>query len=51
MREGLIDVNPFGSMKISLLKGTDEDTDVNPFSKQERDLIIQIYLLVVKVNF
>ena len=43
VREGLIDVNPFGLMKISLPKGTDEDTDVNPFSKQERDLIIQTF--------
>jgi hypothetical protein len=30
-------------MTISLPKGTDEDADVNPFSKQERDLIIQTF--------
>ena len=43
IKEGLIDTNPFGLMMISLPKGTDEETDVNPFSKQERDLIIQTF--------
>jgi len=43
IKEGLIDTNPFDMMTISLPKGTDEDTDVNPFSKQERDLIIQTF--------
>ena len=43
IKEGLIDTNPFGSMTISLPKGTDEEADVNPFSKQERDLIIQTF--------
>jgi integrase len=30
-------------MKITLPKGTDEYADINPFSKQERDLIIQTF--------
>jgi integrase len=43
IKEGLIETNPFDLMTISLPKGTDEDADVNPFSKQERDLIIQTF--------
>lgn len=41
VEEGLIQINPFASMKIALPKGTNEDADINPFSKKERDLIIQ----------
>ncbi|MEM7594798.1 MAG: hypothetical protein AAF383_25420, partial [Cyanobacteria bacterium P01_A01_bin.83] len=41
IKEGLIETNPFDLMTILLPKGIDEDTDVNPFSKQERNLIIQ----------
>jgi integrase len=41
IKEGLIETNPFALMTISLPKGTDEDTDVNPLSEQERNLIIQ----------
>ena len=43
IKEGLIEANPFELMTISLPKGTDEEADVNPFSKQERDLIIQTF--------
>jgi integrase len=43
MEEGLIDSNPFSSMKIQLPKGSHEDVDINPFTKEERDLIIQTF--------
>jgi integrase len=38
--EGLIESNPFLTMKIKAPKGLSEDEDVNPFSKEERDRII-----------
>jgi integrase len=38
--EGLIEDNPFLTMKIKAPKGLSEDEDVNPFSKDERDRII-----------
>jgi len=41
MEEGLIDTNPFAAMKIKVPKGTSEEQDINPFSKEERDLIIR----------
>ncbi len=41
--EGLIDSNPFGSMRIKSPKGLAENCDVNPFSKAERDLIIATF--------
>jgi integrase len=43
VEEGLIDANPFGTMKIQLPKGVSEEQDVNPFSKEERDLIIRTF--------
>ncbi|NJK57882.1 MAG: DUF3596 domain-containing protein [Pleurocapsa sp. SU_5_0] len=43
IKEGLIEANPFELMTISLPKGIDEESDVNPFSKQERDLIIKTF--------
>jgi integrase len=41
--EGLIEVNPFLNMKIRVPKGLSEDEDVNPFTKAERDLIIETF--------
>ncbi|NJO42361.1 MAG: DUF3596 domain-containing protein [Cyanobacteria bacterium RU_5_0] len=43
VEDGLIDVNPFMSMKIKAPKGLSEDEDVNPFTKEERDRIIQAF--------
>lgn len=43
MEEGLIDTNPFAAMKIKTSKGATEEQDVNPFSKEERDLIIHTF--------
>ena len=43
MDEGLIDTNPFGFMKIKLPKGTYEEQDINPFTKEERDLILNTF--------
>ena len=43
MEEGLIDANPFAAMKIQAPKGTTEEQDINPFSKEERDLIIRTF--------
>lgn len=43
IEEELIEANPFLTMKIRVPKGLTEDADVNPFSKAERDLIIQTF--------
>ena len=43
VNEGLVEVNPFAQMTITLPKGTDEYADINPFSREERDLIIQTF--------
>ncbi|MCG6133288.1 MAG: site-specific integrase [Nostoc sp. LLA-1] len=43
MEEGLIDANPFAAMKIKAPKGATEEQDINPFSKEERDLIIRTF--------
>ncbi|MUG95720.1 DUF3596 domain-containing protein [Scytonema sp. UIC 10036] len=43
MDERLIDNNPFAAMKIKLPKGVAEEQDVNPFTKEERDLIIRTF--------
>ena len=43
MEEGTIETNPFALMKIKLPKGLSEEQDINPFSKEERDLIIQTF--------
>ncbi|RCJ21002.1 integrase [Nostoc sp. ATCC 43529] len=43
MQEGLIDSNPFAAMKINLPKGVAEEQDINPFTKEERDLIIRTF--------
>ena len=40
---GLIDTNPFAVMKIKAPKGATEEQDINPFSKEERDLIIRTF--------
>uniref|UniRef100_B8HYI0 Integrase family protein n=1 Tax=Cyanothece sp. (strain PCC 7425 / ATCC 29141) TaxID=395961 RepID=B8HYI0_CYAP4 len=41
--EGIIDRNPFASMTIKPPKGLGEDADINPFTKEERDLIINAF--------
>ena len=41
IEEGLIDTNPFALMTIKLPKGTNEYLDINPFTKDERNAIIQ----------
>jgi integrase len=43
IEEGLIDTNPFALMKIKQPKGASEDQDINPFTKEERDLIIRTF--------
>lgn len=43
VREGLTETNPFAQMTITLPKGTDEYADINPFSREERDLIIETF--------
>ncbi|MBC6430106.1 DUF3596 domain-containing protein [Nostoc sp. HG1] len=43
MEEGLIDTNPFTAMKIKASLGATEEQDINPFSKEERDLIIRTF--------
>ena len=43
VEDGLIDTNPFVSMKIKAPKGLSEDEDINPFTKEERDRIIQAF--------
>lgn len=43
VEERLIDTNPFALMKIKLPKGMSEEQDINPFSKEERDLIIRTF--------
>ncbi|MGV0027262.1 hypothetical protein [Phormidesmis priestleyi] len=43
VEDGIIEANPFSSMKIKAPKGLTEDEDVSPFSKEERDLIIQMF--------
>jgi integrase len=43
VEDGLVDVNPFMSMKIKAPKGLSEDEDVNPFTKEERDRIIAAF--------
>lgn len=41
--EKLISTNPFFGMKIKTHKGLSEDRDINPFTKEERDLIIKTF--------
>lgn len=43
LEEGLIDINPFARMKIKVPKGSTEEQDVIPFTKEERDLIISTF--------
>ncbi len=43
MDERLIESNPFATMKIKVPKGTSSEQDINPFSKEERDLIIHTF--------
>lgn len=43
VEEGLIEANPFLSMKIRAPKGLSDDEDINPFTKAERDLIIETF--------
>lgn len=43
VEEGFVEANPFSTMKIRVPKGLSEDEDVNPFTKAERDLIIQTF--------
>lgn len=39
----LIDVNPFALMTIQVSQSSSEELDINPFSKEERDLIINTF--------
>lgn len=41
--EGLIEDNPFALMKIQVPKGAAAEQEVNPFTKEERDLIISTF--------
>ncbi|GAB1544170.1 site-specific integrase [Scytonema sp. NUACC21] len=41
--EGLIDDNPFASLKIKLPNGDSEEREIKPFSKEERNLIIRTF--------
>jgi len=43
VEEKLISVNPFSGMKIKAPKGLSEENEVNPFTKEERDLIIKTF--------
>ncbi len=43
LEEGLIESNPFLTMKVRTPKGALQDEDVNPFTKAERDLIISTF--------
>ena len=43
VEDGIIEINPFSSMKLKAPKGLTEDEDVSPFSKEERDRIIQTF--------
>ena len=43
VEEGLIEVNPFALMKIQVPKSASVEHDVNPFTKEERDLIISTF--------
>jgi integrase len=53
MKSGLIDQNPFKDMatEIRLPKGKKDDTDINPFSAQERDAIVQAFESNPKYRF
>ena len=44
IEEGLIETNAFLSMKIRVPKGLSEDEDISPFTKAERDLIIETFV-------
>lgn len=41
--EKLVSINPFETMKIKVPLGMSEDSDINPFTKEERDLIIKTF--------
>ncbi len=43
LAEKIISHHPFGSMKIDAPLKASEDADIKPFSKKERDLIIQTF--------
>jgi integrase len=43
VEESVIDHNPFAAMKINIPKEVGEEQDINPFSKEERDLIIRTF--------
>lgn len=43
VEDSIIETNPFSSMQIRVPKGLTDDEDVNPFSKEERDRIIQMF--------
>ena len=43
VEEKLIPTNPFSGMKIKAPKGLSEESEVNPFTKEERDLIIKTF--------
>ena len=45
VREGLVTENPFSGMtRIRVPKGQSDEEDIEPFSKEERDLIIQVFM-------
>ncbi|MBO3461993.1 site-specific integrase [Aetokthonos hydrillicola Thurmond2011] len=43
LAEKLIPTNPFHTMKIKTPQGLSEDSDIYPFTKEERDLIIKTF--------
>ncbi|MEC4985244.1 MAG: DUF3596 domain-containing protein [Oscillatoria sp. PMC 1068.18] len=43
MEEGFIKLNPFASLKVPIPQSASQEHDVNPFTKQERDLIIRTF--------
>lgn len=43
IEDSILETNPFSLMKIKAPRGLTEDEDVNPFSKEESDLIVQMF--------
>ena len=43
VEEGKIDANPFATMKIKVQKDASDEHEVNPFTKEERNLIIDTF--------
>lgn len=43
VEEKIVSTNPFSGMKIKIPKSLSEENNVNPFTKEERDLIIKTF--------